>query len=159
MNRNNYRPWVATALLGGALAVSGCGGSSHPDHPHAPSSTQVPSSTQAPSSHQPTPPASTSAALPSAADGTDAGACADANCEVRLSHAVTLTMHCGECGIATLRMSVSSDGVDFDGTATDGTLVGADDQLPNQGGPSTFNQVSMAVVAFNGKEAVIKLSS
>lgn len=78
------------ALVAGTIAgCAGCAGSPAPERlaiPATPSAEPTPTSTAPPPT--PTPPPTTTAELPTAADGTDVGACKDGSCQILVTGAV-----------------------------------------------------------------------
>lgn len=96
--------------------------------------------------------------LPPAANGTDLNACAEGNCEVLVSGPANLPID-PRFGLASLSVAdITPAGVDFSAVAADGTSVNMSSQTPHQGGPSVIQNLSAAVIAYNGTAAVIKLS-
>ncbi|WP_165401394.1 hypothetical protein [Herbihabitans rhizosphaerae] len=94
--------------------------------------------------------------LPPTEDGSNIRACSDGVCEVLVVGQASITFT-RNVGLATMTITVAPDGVDFGGVSPSGTVVNAREQRPDQGGPSTINKMTIAVVAIDGTSAVIRL--
>ncbi|QKG26348.1 hypothetical protein [Actinomadura verrucosospora] len=141
---------VATALTAGLLAAC----TSHPHHRTAPTPSGTKTAPPTPTSPSPSP---SRTGLPHPKDGHDLSACRDARCEVVVSSGDRLVL-APKYRIGPVRINVAHGSVDFRSTSADGFQTEFLDQTPDQGGPSTFNEVDFAVTAVQGKKAVIKLT-
>ncbi|MEO3799104.1 hypothetical protein [Nonomuraea sp. B1E8] len=57
-----------------------------------------------------------------------------------------------------INVTVEDDSVTFHAFTASGMQVTMSEQTPDQGGPSTINDVSFEVLAVKGKKAVIKIT-
>lgn len=136
------------------LLAAGCAAGG--DHRSGAPASAVPAKSSPPAA-TPSTASPTATPFPHAANGSHFQACADGRCEVLVTHRVRLPVHC--CGLSFLEVTrIRPEGVDFQGVAGDGTLLQLSDQTPDQGGASTIDNLSVAVIALDRHRAVIKLS-
>ncbi|WP_165974940.1 hypothetical protein [Nonomuraea deserti] len=102
-------------------------------------------------------PSPTASSLPKARNGTKLRACRDAKCEVLVSDGRTITLD-ARWGLAPVQVSVENDSVTFRMVTASGMQATLSEQTPDQGGPSTINDVDFEVLAVKGKKAVIKIT-
>ncbi|TDE49040.1 hypothetical protein E1295_20700 [Nonomuraea mesophila] len=154
-----------TALVTAAAAVllAGCGpapeeAASPADAPSSPAATSpsAPPST-APTASPTLTPSPTATPLPKARNGTRRRACRDAKCEVLVSDGQTIRL-AAKWGLLPINVTVEDGSVTFDAYTPSGMRLTMAEQTPDQGGPSTVNEVSFEVVAVKGKKAVIKIT-
>ncbi|GLU49961.1 hypothetical protein [Nocardiopsis ansamitocini] len=137
----------------GALSVLLCGcGGGETMRPEQESGSGTPAAHSAPAA-----PASPSMDLPKTADGTDLGACQDADCEVEVKQGDTIPMD-GEYGVDELVMrEVTPDYVTVDGTAPG---VSLSTSMTTGGGESSgnLNDVQVTVLGTDDDHAVVRIS-
>ncbi|WP_220449773.1 hypothetical protein, partial [Nonomuraea longispora] len=102
-------------------------------------------------------PSPTATPLPKARNGTRLRACRDAKCEVLVSDGQTIGL-ADRWGLLPINVTVEDGSVTFDAFTSSGMRLTMSEQTPDQGGPSTINEVSFEVVAVKGKRAVIKIT-
>ncbi|MEO3873734.1 hypothetical protein ABGB18_33400 [Nonomuraea sp. B12E4] len=149
--------------LMGVVAVfgllTGCGSAAEQAASPA-AAPETPSSPAPSSSVVSSPPATPSpqaTSLPKAKDGKKLRACRDAGCEVLVSDGQTITLD-DRWGLQPVDVSVEEDSVTFHVVTGSGMQATMSEQRPDQGGPSTINDVSFEVLAVQGKKAVIKIT-
>ncbi|TDD13458.1 hypothetical protein [Nonomuraea diastatica] len=144
---------VSAVTVAGLL--TGCG--SVPEETAAPAGAPTTSSTSPAPSSPPATPSPTATPFPKAKNGTKLRACRDAKCEVLVSDGRTITLD-ARWGLAPVAVSVEDDSVTFHVVTASGMQATMSEQTPDQGGPSTINDVSFEVLAVKGKKAVIKIT-
>lgn len=158
----------AALLVTAAVLLAGCG--SAPQEAAAPESAPSSSVASSPppsaSPSSPSPSSSPSASpspsptvtpLPKARNGTDLRACRDAKCEVLVKDGQRIRL-ADKWGLLPIDVTVEDGSVTFHAYTPSGMRLTMAKQTPDQGGPSTVNEVSFEVVAVKGKKAVIKIS-
>ncbi|MFD8333172.1 hypothetical protein ACFV42_11000 [Streptomyces solisilvae] len=150
------------ALLALAAALTGCGSDSG-DDTGAPASA-APSRSAEPSSASPTPTKPSSSPSPTAvkplkpSTPAELRACADGSCTVVVTKGTEIP------GAAALRAGpftvsdVGPEGVDLSSVDASGFTSNLLGQRPDQGGPSTVNELSIAVLTIVGDTAKLRLS-
>jgi hypothetical protein len=131
-----------------AIGVAGCAA-----EPERPAGADVVTTAAAPTRTTPTT-TTTPPPLPAAADGTEVGACADGTCEVLVSGQVEIPVPGEPITVVTIRPA----GVDLRTVGADGFTTTFTGQRPDQGGPSVLGEVSVAVVAISGSQAVLRIA-
>ncbi|MEO3793800.1 hypothetical protein ABGB14_26610 [Nonomuraea sp. B10E15] len=146
---------VSAVTVAGLL--TGCG--SPAERTATPATSPPPSAPEAsPPSSTPSPSATpTASALPKARNGTKLRACRDAKCEVLISDGRTIRLD-DKWGFMPINVTVEDDSVTFHASTASGMQVTMSEQTPDQGGPSTVNDVSFEVLAVKGRKAVIKIT-
>lgn len=61
-------------------------------------------------------------------------------------------------GLAPVEVTVEDDSVTFNAVTASGMQISMSEQTPDQGGPSTVNDVNFEVLAVQGKKAVIMIT-
>ncbi|MFG1941616.1 hypothetical protein [Nonomuraea sp. NPDC048826] len=149
----------AALLAAAAVLIAGCG--SAPQEAAAPVSTPPsPVSSSPPPSASPSAtrsPSLTATPLPKARNGTKLRACWDAKCEVLVKDGQSIRL-ADKWGLLPIDVTVENGSVTFRTYTLSGAQLTMGEQTPNQGGPSTVNDVNFEVVAVKGKRAVIKIS-
>jgi hypothetical protein len=149
---------IKLAATVGAVAFSalltGC--ASEPERTAAPITT--PKAT--PATSTPISPSATTSlratGFPRAKDGSKLRACRDADCEVLVSDGQTITLN-DEFHLAPVDVTVEDGSVTFKSVSASGFQSILSEQTPEQGGPSSINDVSFLVVAIQKNKAVIKI--
>ncbi|GGO48847.1 hypothetical protein [Streptomyces lasiicapitis] len=149
------------ALLALAAALTGCGSDSGDDEGAPAPTTPSRSPEQSPASPTPTKPSSSPSPteLKPMKPSTPAElrACADGTCTVVVKKGTQIPPATGlRAGLFTVS-AVGAKGVDLtsvDATGFTSSLLG---QRPDQGGPSTVNELSIAVLAIAGDTAKLRL--
>ncbi|MER6944152.1 hypothetical protein ABT294_09030 [Nonomuraea sp. NPDC000554] len=94
--------------------------------------------------------------LPRAKDGGRLRACRDATCEVLVSDGQSITLD-GTWGLAPVEVTVEDGSVTFNSVTGSGMRLTLSEQTPDQGGPSSIDDITFEVVAVQGRKAVIKI--
>lgn len=141
---------TAVALLTLAFAVTGCDTVvSGTPRAAAPIGTSVPTTTTTRTTTTTTTPP-----LPGAKDGSNVRACFDGTCEIAVAGPLDIPFD-GRYGVYGISVvAIAPGGVDLMGS-TGGMTGNFLSQRPDQGGPSTLNELSFSVVAISGTTAVI----
>ncbi|WP_137982057.1 hypothetical protein [Streptomyces violaceusniger] len=154
-------PAEAVCVLALAAALTGCGSDSGGDT-GAPAPT-APSRSAEPSLASPTPTKPASSPSPTAvkpmkpSTPAELRACADGSCTVVVTKGTEIPRADGlRAGPFTVS-AVSAEGVDLSSVDASGFTSNLLGQRPDQGGPSTVNQVSIAVLAIVGDTAKLRL--
>lgn len=147
------------ALLALAAALTGCGSGSGDDKGAPAPSTPSPSAEPSSASPTPTKPSSSPTAVKPMKPSTPAElqACADGSCTVVVKQGTEIpradSLRAGPFTVT----AVGAEGVDLssvDATGFASNLLG---QRPDQGGASTVNELSIAVLAIAGDTAKLRL--
>jgi hypothetical protein len=129
------------------LVVAGCSGQSGRLLPADTAEAGDPAPTEA-GSEQPE---------PSAADGTDVGACFDGTCEVEISKPIDIPMD-EKFGLGDFSVSeVGPDGIEFS-VVFPGGSGGGHVSLGGVGSIGVFNGISMTIVAFSGENPIVRFA-
>ncbi|WP_407564574.1 hypothetical protein [Streptomyces sp. 184] len=168
--RRRARPSAARGAAGSlcaalalAAALTGCG-SDWGDIAGA-SGSATPSRSAEPSAASPTPAPTKSSASPSptAAEpmkpstAAELAACADGSCTIVVTKDTEIPAAPGlRAGPFTVT-DVGAAGVDLTSTDPSGFVASIHDQLPDQGGASSINELSIAVLAIAGDTAKLRL--
>ncbi len=157
-----HGPAGTVCVLALAAALTGCGSDSGGDTgapaPAAPSRSAEPS----PASPTPTKPSSSpspTAVKPMKPSSTPAElrACADGSCTVVVTKGTEIPRAAGlRAGPFTVS-AVGAEGVDLSSVDASGFTSNLLGQRPDQGGPSTVNELSIAVLALVGDTAKLRL--
>ncbi|MFF5720304.1 hypothetical protein [Streptomyces buecherae] len=153
----------AVRVLALAAALSGCGSDSGGDAgapgPAASSRSAEPS----PASPTPSPTRSSASPTPTQAKPmkpstpAELRACADGSCTVVVTQGTELPRAAGlRAGPFTVS-AVGAEGVDLSSVDASGFTSNLFGQLPDQGGPSTVNELSISVLAITGDTAKLRL--
>lgn len=149
------------ALLALAAVLTGCGSDSG-DDASAPSPA-APSRSAEPSPASPTPTKPSSSPSPTAvkpmkpSTPAELRACADGSCTVVVTKGTEIP---GAAGLRAGPFTVSAvgaEGVDLSSVDASGFTSSLLGQRPDQGGPSTVNELSIAVLAIAGDTAKLRL--
>ncbi|MGN9759901.1 hypothetical protein [Streptomyces sp. SD31] len=144
-----------------AAALTGCGSDSGDDA--GASASAAPSRSVEPSSASPTPAKPSSSPSPTAvkpmkpSTQAELRACADGSCTVVVTKGTELPRAAGlRAGPFTVS-AVGAGGVDLTSVDASGFTSNLLGQRPDQGGPSTVNELSIAVLAIVGDTAKLRL--
>jgi type IV pilus biogenesis protein CpaD/CtpE len=150
---------TARTALAAAAAVLLAGCASAPEEAASPAGVPAsPAATSTSASPSPTlTPSPTATPLPKARNGTRLRACRDATCEVLVSDGQTIRL-ADRWGLMPINVTVEDGSVTFHASTASGMQLTMSKQTPDQGGPSTVNEVSFEVVAVKGRKAVIKIT-
>jgi hypothetical protein len=144
-----------------AAALTGCGSDSDGDAgapaPAAPSRSVEPSPTS-PTPAKPSPSPSPTAVKPmKLSTPAELRACADGSCTVVVTKGTKIPRATGlRAGPFTVS-AVGAEGVDLSSVDASGFTSNLLGQRPDQGGPSTVNELSIAVLAIAGDTAKLRL--
>ncbi|WEV27122.1 hypothetical protein OYE22_19410 [Streptomyces sp. 71268] len=153
----------AGCVLALAAALTGCGSDSGGDA-GAPGSAE-PSRSAEPSPASPTPSPTKPSASPTPTEvrpmkpstPAELRACADGSCTVVVTKGTQLPRAAGlRAGPFTVS-AVGADGVDLSSVDATGFAANLLGQRPDQGGPSTVNELSISVLAITGDTAKLRL--
>ncbi|MGW0842829.1 hypothetical protein ACWD26_22275 [Streptomyces sp. NPDC002787] len=151
------------ALLALAAALTGCGSDSGDDAGAPTRATPSRSAEPSPASPTPTKPSSSPSPSPTAvkpmtpSTPAELGACADGSCTVVVTKGTEIPRAAGlRAGPFTVS-AVGAEGVDLSSVDASGFTSNLLGQRPDQGGPSTVNELSIAVLAIAGDTAKLRL--
>ncbi|TDC25161.1 hypothetical protein E1265_07770 [Streptomyces sp. 8K308] len=161
------------ALLLGVTALAGCGGGTENDgdaeaaapsseapepepEPETETETEEPEETEEPPSPTPTP---TPTTPPPTVSASDIENCRDGECEIAVVEGTAIPLD-GTLGVGHVTVNAidAAAGVDLVALTSGGTTGYLNSQLPDQGSPSTVNDLEILVLEISGEAATIRFS-